>query len=115
MFHTDHAANQALSLMAPLTHVVGSTLWATGRRTCSERVSVRSTLRSCSFSALVAHAPAGHRDGADVMSRFRMSPLGAAINLTTLLAVVAFWYWRRRKKGLALESAMAFEQPPSAS
>ena len=64
--------------------------------------------------ALVADASAGHCDGADVMSRFRMSPLGAAINLATVLAVVALWYWRRKKKALPPESATAVARPPSA-
>ncbi len=48
------------------------------------------------------------------MSRFRMSPLGAAINLATMLAVVAFWYWRRKKKASALESVKAFSPPQTA-
>ena len=45
------------------------------------------------------------------MSRFRMSPLGASINLALLFAAVAFWYWRRKKKARAEESAKAFPQP----
>ena len=63
----------------------------------------------------MAQAPAGDRDGDDLMSRFRMSPLGATINLATMLAVMAFWYWRRKKEALARESAEESPQPPSAS
>jgi len=32
------------------------------------------------------------------MARFRMSPMGAAINVSTVLAALAVWYWRRKKK-----------------
>ena len=32
------------------------------------------------------------------MTRFRMSSLGAGINLGLVTAAVAFWYWRRKKK-----------------
>jgi hypothetical protein len=48
------------------------------------------------------------------MSRIRMSPLGAAINLATMLALVAFWCWRRKKKASALESVKGFPPPQTA-
>jgi hypothetical protein len=84
-----HAESQILALPKRLSNQLLSWRWNYHRQ------------RSCS--------------GGDVtMARFRMSPLGAAINLALVSAALAFWYWRRKKKAPANNgSPLAHELGPS--